>query len=655
MALQSVAGRADWGQAVWDEHIEVTEQGARLRQRDVVRDDLGRVTSRTFECIHGPVQARKTFLLDRAECQAAELVIRMDRRASLQPGETEGQSFAVEVNGHLIEHVSTRENLSWQGKVDAYWSTGWEIVPVPTDWLRAGTNEVILRDTSGQGWWLYIDNDQLSGRSAKSIDGGQTWTSERLGDHDFCHGEYVIRLNLKRYPPRGTVTSAPIDLGTLGRETPIAPRFRIASLELEPQAETPEGTHVLLEWRSGSTPAYAPESWTAWAAAAGPLHPPADHRFLQWRAHLSTAHPAVTPTLHEVVVRATLDVVEEATSPQVVALQSATLVRPSHSFAYQLAEEPRLQILRQRWRLDQIIAGASSEYQKILRLKRWIRQQWENGWDRGELQFVPPWDALVVLELASRKLSLGMCTHYASTFVQCCNAVGLVARVVIISCHCVAEVWSNEFGKWILMDPGCDTDDGRKGTRSFERNGIPMSALDLHLAHVHRDYQGVVELNDPEPFGGSLEENIALYRQFCVTRRNNFLTSLLPEEPEHGAVAYTYDGHVWYDSTQMPLPQFSITSRREGDFHWTLNETAIHLQIGPEPQTLEVLLDTVTPNFETYLVRFNDGDWEEQGARFRWPLQPGLNTLRAKTRNRFGIEGRESVVTVSLGRMFGAR
>jgi hypothetical protein len=386
------------------------------------------------------------------------------------------------------------------------------------------------------------------------------------------------------------------------------------------------------------------------------LHPPADHRFFQWRAALSTTNPLVTPVLHDVSVHVLLDVADSPPIPTVTVFQSAVLVRPSHSFAYQLAEEPRLDLLRERWRLNHVVEGAKSEYEKILRLKRWTRQQWENGWDRGTLQFVPPWDAMVVLELASRKLSLGMCTHYASTFVQCCNAVGLVARVVIISCHCVAEVWSNEFGKWILMDPGCDFDDGRKGTRSFERNGVPMSALDLHLAHVHQDYEGVVELNDPEKFGGSLEENVALYRQFCVTRRNNFLTSLYPEEPEHGAVSYTYDGHVWYASESMPLPQFSVTSRREGDFHWTLHETALYLQTGPEPNTLTVLLDTVTPNFATYLVQFNDGDWEDgratppgrPSATFVWPLQPGPNTLRAKTRNRFGVEGRESVVTVEV-------
>ena len=343
--------------------------------------------------------------------------------------------------------------------------------------------------------------------------------------------------------------------------------------------------------------------------------------------------------------------VETEASPEsvvVTSFKNERIVRGSYPFAYQQADEPRLKVLRERWRLDQVVAGAKTEFEKILRLKRWVRQQWEDGWDRGALQFVPPWDALLVLDLASRKLTLGMCTHYSSTFVQCCLAVGLQARVVIISCHCVAEVWSNEYKKWVMMDPGCDTDDGRKGTRHFGRNGIPMSALDLHKAWATQDFDGIVEYNDPERFGGALQDNISLYREFCTTLRNNFATSLLPEEPEHGAVWYTYDGHVWYRSKTMPLPQFSMLSDRDGDFIWTLHQTEIRLQQGTTPNSVEVLFDTVTPNFETYLVSIDGGEWKPEGERFTWKLRNGANRLAAKTCNRFGYDGIESWVVVEV-------
>jgi hypothetical protein len=68
--------------------------------------------------------------------EAAELVIRIE----------DGGLLLVEVNGNTIEHGATKENVSFQGNVDSYWSKGWEIVPVPVEYLREGRNEVVLRD-----------------------------------------------------------------------------------------------------------------------------------------------------------------------------------------------------------------------------------------------------------------------------------------------------------------------------------------------------------------------------------------------------------------------------------------------------------------------------------------------------------------------------
>ena len=640
--------KTDFDTCVYNHHLEIDHSGAHLVNRLLLCDELGGITSRTFEIIQGEIQAKKIFTLDSADVEQAELVIRVEG--------PEDSSLIVEINGHQIEYKTADENLSFQvehsdengGKIDSYWSKGWEIVPVPVEYLHGGENEVILLADGERRWRLYIDSG-FGGNSAKSIDGGKTWATEPIGHNDFCRGEYVIRLNLKRHVPSGWIESQAIDLYALSSDSEIARRVEVRSLELIVSDERPEGTGMEFFWRSGTTPSYRPGTWSSWKPTNPKINPSDVQRFFQWRAVLATRAPKCTPILKNVHIKAEFEVIQEVQSTiSISAFHHEQIVRPSYTFAHQLADEPRLKILRERWRLEHVIQGGETEFEKILRLKRWIRQQWENGWDRGTLEFVPPWDAMVVLELAGRKLSLGMCTHYSSTFVQCCLALGINARVTIISCHCVAEVWSNDYKKWVMMDPGCDADDGCKGTRHFERNGIPMSALELHQAYANKDYEGVVEINDPEKFGGTLESNISLYRQFCATRRNNYLTSLLPEEPEHGAVSYTYDGHLWHNSITEPLPQFSRLSRREGNFHWTLNQTVIYLQQGEELNTINVLLDTVTPNFETYLVQFDGGDWAEQSEAFVWNLHVGQNTLRAKTRNVFGILGIESSVQIEL-------
>lgn len=647
MAVRTFLTSTDLTQCTYDHYTEVADGHARLKSRMLITDDIGAVTSRTYEIIQGDTWAKKTFMLGFADVQDAELALRIDPQTPEPAPDDLDHTLIVEINGHKITHTHRQENVSFLGKIDRYWSTGWEVVPIPAKALKAGLNEARIHDGGGQGWRLFVDTMRCKDRSAKSIDGGHTWTTERLGVNDFCTGEYVARLNLRRHPPTGLITSPPVDMAAVAGDGPLAPRLAVKSVCFSIDAVTPKGTGILLQWRSGSTPSYQPETWGHWRDASGPAFVPKSHRFVQWQATLTTARGDATPVLRGVDIEISGTVTKQVNRAlQVTSASNEALVRGSYPFAFQLADEPRLGILRERWRLDHVVQSASTEFEKYLRLKRWVRQQWEDGWDRGALQFVPPWDALVVLDLASRKQTLGMCTHYATTFVQCCLALGLQARMCITTAHCVAEVWSNEHRKWVVMDPGCDADDGRKTTRHFERNGVPMSAFELHSATVNNDFDGVAEVCDPERMGGTDIENASRYYQFCMPIRNNYLTSLHPEEPEHGAVSYTYDGHVWCESHVMPLPQFSITSRRPGDFDWSVNQTHITLQQGSEPNAVAVLLDTVTPNFDTFLVKINHRKWRESKERFVWRLSPGKNVLRVKSRNRFGIEGIESSVTV---------
>jgi hypothetical protein len=58
---------------------------------------------------------------------------------------------------------------------------------------------------------------------------------------------------------------------------------------------------------------------------------------------------------------------------------------------------------------------------------------------------------------------------------------------------------------------------------------------------------------------------------------------------------------------------------------------------------LELTLSTHTPEFDTYLIRFDSGDWVNSGERVLWALREGRNLLEIKTRNKWGRFGPESV------------
>ena len=91
-----------------------------------------------------------------------------------------------------------------------------------------------------------------------------------------------------------------------------------------------------------------------------------------------------------------------------------------------------------------------------------------------------------------------MCTHYASVFTQCCAALGFTARTQIMRSHCITEVWSNDYGKWVTMDPGGDSNDATKFTYHFERHGVPLSALEAHTAWVNDDLDDI-RVSPPPP------------------------------------------------------------------------------------------------------------------------------------------------------------
>ena len=266
----------------------------------------------------------------------------------------------------------------------------------------------------------------------------------------------------------------------------------------------------------------------------------------------------------------------------------------------------------------------------------------------GPLSYVPPWDAPVILELASQQLALGMCTHYATVFTQCCAALGFYARTQIMQAHCITEVWSNDYGKWVTMDPGGDSNDKTKFTYHFERDGIPLSALEAHLAYVHDDFDDV-EVSPKPPSETkdrfSVATRIPLWERFMISLRNDETVTLEPGEPEHGQGSYHYDGYLWWhDEKTLPLPHFSRQTDRVGDFHWDLHRTHMHLQA--DGDTLIVDFDTETPNLAHFEIRLDGGAWEERPAHFEIPVHSGENRLESRAVNGHGRAGAISHVTI---------
>ena len=646
-------GVADFDDNTRDRNLDLDVDSGHLQLTRGVTyaDEIGNCNNRDIEVVSQTQWIRKKFWIDNPAAEGAALLPYLAAKPKA------GGRLQIAINDQtpvIFEEPDSRE----------YWVDCWTHIPIPVEALRPGLNSIVFQSDGEETWGVLVEQSRLPNRSAKSRDAGRNWDDEHLGANDACDGEYMIRLKLEQYPSCGMMESPVIDLGKLASADGIAMPFDLHQVSLSLKADKPFSTRIDLKCRLGSTSEYDLATWTDWIDAdveqpiqverggtGEPRQLQLVPRYLQWQMTLRTENPLVTPRVEGLDIAVDVDVEVDLDYPtlEITGGNAPEVLRSSHHFSYLPYGTKRAEIFRKRWKLDEVVTGATSEFDRFVRLSAWTRRQWEDGWNMGAIDFCPPWDGMVILELASRQLSLGMCTHYSTVFVHACTALGLIARTLVIRCHCVAEVWSEEHDKWVMIDTGGDSNDETKATYYYSQNGVPMSALEIHHAWVRQDFDGVAI--EPEHaakrFENDVRSRMQLFERFCIQLRNDELRTLSPGEPEHGSGSYHYDGYLWWKDDQTPPhPWFSRHSGRVADFYWTPNRTRIHLSRSDHPEVLQVNLCAILPNFDHYLVQMGDGNWESEPANFSWKLRQGENYLRVKAISKFGWQGLESQIVV---------
>jgi hypothetical protein len=636
------------------------DDSLRLARSLLLTDGLGTTDFHQTDTLSDRIQVKKIFTLDSAEV-GAELFFF-------------GSAKQVHVNGKL---VSPPARLV---------STGWSRVAIPQQLLKAGDNEIVF---SGGGR-LLLEPAHKPGKSFKSGDGGRTWSNEALGAKSTQQGEYLVRLRLGRHATRGWAMSQVIDLWTT-KPGDVAIPGRVLSLQglSSLRKAQPDGTRIAAAVRTGSTPTPDDKTWTGWMPLDKEYSPSgatAQHRWAQLKFVLETTRSMVSPSLPREFSLAYR--LEPGLPPRKEPLlvqrpkndMFTNLKITSLPFVYQ---EPsaRLKLLRERYKLDDVIAPGQTEMEQLMLLRYWVRNQWHTAWGSHPAQWMPPWDSLIILESKDQPDCLTMCTHYAAVFTQCCLALGWNARHCILDHHCVAEVYAQSLNKWIMMDAGNSAQRADVGLH-FEKDGAALSALELHnayhggktqaitvrftparlvdkIAHLCRPAPPPKKAPLPKPDVIPLAElpkfpvcQIENYRRYAFPARNNFLSSLVPGELYQGWSEYFYDGYCWVgDSMDDPKisPEYTrlLSPSRPQDIDWHLNWCRIHLAHTAKADEVRVDIETLTPNLAK-LEKKNDREaLQTTPASFVWRLRPGENVLTVRSVNLWGKAGTESSVTVT--------
>lgn len=596
-----------------------------------------------------------------------------------------GRHVVFSVNGHEVKY-----------EVKHFWTNA----KIPVSVLRKGENEITMRtlepDTRFRTWLSLDENfakgstkrTSSPGRSARSSDGGKTWNGTSIGELGTVKGEYPIRLKLVAYGYEGWIESTVIDLLQENQTVPISAIAIISNVTISAEIRRPAGTGSTLYYRSGSHPTPNDIGWTQWAEVKGKIDGKMmKGRYLQVRMILKSDNPLRTPSIQSlrIVTSITNSDLDLKKAYKVTSLRHYPVRKSSFPFIYENPQHPRLKDLRTKFKLDSVVIGAKTEFEKILQLKSWVARQWQWHLLQPD-EDIFEWDAEKILTPdSSGKIYGGFCLHYAIVMMQVLQSFGLQSRIVsadysIWSGHEICEVWSNEFGKWIMLDANFDTYFVDSST------GIPLNTLELHDLFVQAFYPHSMidrdnwsreklvrranETAHTIPVigmvgGGANSNSLKSYEwwnpivdqtPYCggygpltmgfirLLPRANFLSQQAPTPINHGRTHWGWTGYYnWYDTHTPRAQEHEIFTNRRNDIYWNINQVGMHFTPSANG-LLTIDLETNSPDFDHYEVEWNNSVYETKESALTVQSERGINRFEVRIVDSMGNKGMKSNV-----------
>jgi hypothetical protein len=326
----------------------------------------------------------------------------------------------------------------------------------------------------------------------------------------------------------------------------------------------------------------------------------------------------------------------------------------SRRFRFDRFDNPKLKQLREREKLDEVVAPGRDEFERQVLLLDWVNHRFK----KFGTPSAQPHGAAEIL----RDIDAGhtfFCAHYADVLVSAAASLGWVDRSLALrrpanvgsgsSEHSSTEIWSNQWGKWVMFDPTF--------AMYVEAEGRPLNAFELRDEWFYRDGTRLTFVLDKDRkrytkadlpvlrqryagFGDLALDPSALIVYAFIGYVPN--TNLLDAGPDYGKMFITQDklceGTAWHkrDVPAQPAvePYFSIGQAA--------------LTVVPTAGGVRVSMRTLTPNFKSFRSRFDDDRWQTTGDSFEWPLHAGTNRLETRTVNAFDVEGPVSTVEIAV-------
>jgi len=327
------------------------------------------------------------------------------------------------------------------------------------------------------------------------------------------------------------------------------------------------------------------------------------------------------------------------------------IITSRYQFSYQ-PDTPRLREIREKMELDKVVAGVTDDIERMALLREWVRKQFSR---KDYQKWMDRFDAVDVWENPQRNPSKRKCIqgveynpcHFFPLFYsQVMLSMGYTARLVGITetgygSHGFTEVWSNQYGKWITMDPDLNL--------LYLQNGEPLNMLQVHNARYDSGQQLKVVQHIVEPGVQPVEtaKNMIDYHRYIkiADLRNDWLTNkYFRGHPRRSDLATL----CWQDDREPAIWLLFPSTNRPEDFYWSLNQVELYVQ--PEKTQNGVMalhFNTVTPNFSYFEIDDNGDVKRLTTSSWVWKLKTGENKLSVTPVNSFGVKGITSWIKVA--------
>jgi hypothetical protein len=322
-------------------------------------------------------------------------------------------------------------------------------------------------------------------------------------------------------------------------------------------------------------------------------------------------------------------------------------------FKFDSFSNPRLWELRNKYKLDEVVAPGKVEFEKQVLLMHWAHRQFRSfGHPSTNVQ-----GALGILNAIQQGHTF-FCSQYAQLFVSAAASLGWVDRPLALrrhqgvakggsSEHTSTEIWSNQYGKWVMLDP--------TSNMYLEKEGKPLNAYEIRQEWFYHDGHDLtfviankrykkaelpVFLQRFAGFGNLTVDPDELDKYGFTAYIPN--TDLMDSGFDYGKMFIVKDklcdGTLWHERI--------VPSNPAVDPYFPIDQAA--LTLAADGKEITAQLKTLTPNFKEYQVRVDNGHWKPSQDKFAWPTHSGMNHLEARIANQFGITGPISTAELAV-------